>query len=122
MNPAQRQLARHALGLPNDRGLSYRNRYVVPEGTPAHGHWLMMVTCGWAREVRSASLAPPSGEARQPVGGPCAAGESLAPRAGETANRLGDAFCLTLEGAGLAVDPGEKLDPDDFVSIDGRAA
>jgi len=107
MLPEQRVLARHALGLPNARNLSYRNRYVVPEGNPAHGHWLTMIACGWAREVRAGSASPPSGEERQPVGGPCT---------------IGDAFCLTLEGAGFAVDPGEKLDPEDFASIDGRAA
>lgn len=92
MTPAQRALARHALGLPNRRNLSYRNRYVVPPQDPAHAEWIKMVAAGWARDVRVAGIS------------------------------AGDSFCLTLEGAGQAVDPGERLDPEDFVSIDGRAA
>ena len=91
MTPAQRSLARHALGLPNGRNRSYRNRCVVPPQTPAHAEWIKMVAAGWARDVRGKSTG------------------------------AGDSFCLTLEGAGLAVEPGEELDPEDFESIDGRA-
>ena len=107
MTPAQRSLARHALGLPNGRNRSFRNRYVVPPHDPAHAGWVKMVAAGWARDVRPRS-APPSGQAGQPVGGMAGIG-------------AGDTFCLTLEGAGLAVEPGERLDPEDFESIDGRA-
>lgn len=89
MSPEQRRLARHALGLPNERNLSFRNRFVAPAGTADHQHWVAMVTRGWARDVF-----PPFSS--------------------------GDRFCLTLEGAGQAVDPGERLDPEDFVMREGR--
>lgn len=88
MTPEQRLLARHALGLPNERGRSYRNRYLVPPAHPSHALFMQMVAAGEARLVV----------------------EGLS----------NDRFCLTLEGAGKAVNPGEKLDPDDFLSPDGR--
>lgn len=55
MSPAQRNLARHALGLPNERNCSYRNRYVVSTGVPAYVDWCELVKIG------AASRAPGEG-------------------------------------------------------------
>lgn len=49
VTPEQIELARHALGLPNKRNLSYRNRYYASEGNPNHIHWCDMVAAGLAR-------------------------------------------------------------------------
>lgn len=48
MTPQQKLLARHALGLPNERMRSYRNRYYASEGTPAQAAWRAMVAAGFA--------------------------------------------------------------------------
>jgi len=84
MTPTQRLLARHALGLPNRRKRSYRNRYVaayIPGGE--FDQWSAMESAGWA--------------------------ERGAFRPDRTAR-----FWLTPEGARLALEPGESLDPEDF--------
>jgi hypothetical protein len=47
MNPEQRKLARHALGLPNDQRRSYRNRYFV-SGGPNAALWAAMEAAGEA--------------------------------------------------------------------------
>lgn len=39
MTPEQKQKARHALGLPNDRRRSYRNRFFVSVGSPDDALW-----------------------------------------------------------------------------------
>lgn len=85
MTDAQRELARHALGLPNDRRRTYRNRYVCPNGVPAHEDWCAMV----------------------------AAGEAVMQRDIEIFGWM-TLFALTIEGARLALLPGESLDPEDF--------
>lgn len=51
MTPAQRELARHALGLPNDRQRSYRNRYFAAEGGGAAAQWLAMCATGEAERA-----------------------------------------------------------------------
>jgi hypothetical protein len=48
MTPSQRQLARHALGLPNSARESYRNRYVTAPGTDIWADWQAMVRAGQA--------------------------------------------------------------------------
>jgi hypothetical protein len=48
MTPEQLRMARHALGLPNERSTSYRNRYYVPIGTQAERDWDDLVTQGLA--------------------------------------------------------------------------
>ena len=48
LTPVQRELARHALGLPNDRNRSYRNRYVVYAGADKYVQWRGMVEIGAA--------------------------------------------------------------------------
>lgn len=45
MTAEQRELARHALGLPNLNKCSYRNRYFTG---PSHAVWNGMVKAGWA--------------------------------------------------------------------------
>jgi hypothetical protein len=77
MTPEQRTLARHALGLPNRRKVSYRNRYVTGTCVEDHPLWHKMVQQGWAAHERGV-------------------------------------YYLTEQGALLALDPGEALDPEDF--------
>lgn len=50
MTPAQIELARHALGLPNEWKQSYRNRfYVASSDNAAYAAWCEMVKAGHAR-------------------------------------------------------------------------
>lgn len=83
---AQRELARHALGLPNSSRRSYRNRFVTGEG-PDHEAWTAMVQAGHARSRKGVSW----------MGGM-------------------DAFWLTQDGALQALDEGESLCCEDFPS------
>lgn len=48
MNAEQLNMARHALGLPNDRRRSYRNRYVAGLGTTQEKAWDELVRQGLA--------------------------------------------------------------------------
>ena len=85
MTAEQRDLARHALGLPNKRQQSYRNYFVTGEGAPDHPHWVAMADAGFARRRKALRI----------YGGD-------------------DLFRLTKEGATAALDEGEQLDPEDF--------
>lgn len=85
MTPAQRELARHALGLPNDRRRSYRNRYVAEDGGRAWKEWQELVGRGYA-EARPLSAH--------------SAGRTL--------------FNLTEAGARSALDARETLCREDF--------
>ena len=49
LTPLQKQLARHALGLPNSANRSYRNRYASPVSGPTFEAWATMVIDGFAR-------------------------------------------------------------------------
>lgn len=49
MTPRQLSLARHALGLPNKRDRSYRNRYLIPKDSPDYADWCAMVVNDEAR-------------------------------------------------------------------------
>ena len=62
MTPAQKKLARHALGLdePMARGRSYRNRYFT--GAP-HDDWQAMVAAGLAKVSCSYTLTPAGAKA-----------------------------------------------------------
>lgn len=51
MNQAQRELARHALGLPNRDRQSFRNRYVAPQASTAHRALRDMEAAGEAEFV-----------------------------------------------------------------------
>lgn len=48
LTPEQLRLARHALGLPNDRSQSYRNRYCAGVPSSARNHWLALEAAGLA--------------------------------------------------------------------------
>lgn len=85
MTPAQRELARHALGLTNGRRKSYRNHFVADPGSDDHEHWNALEKAGLARVQRRVDW----------IGG-C------------------DCFWLTREGAVLALNDGESLDDEDF--------
>lgn len=89
LSPVQRELARHALGLPTRGGRSYRNSFVAGPDHDDYVHWLAMVADGNA--VRYAG--------RQLFG-------------------WDDLFRLTPTGAEAALDPGEKLCPDDFPHVE----
>lgn len=85
MTPAQKTLARHALGLPNDRKRSYRNRFAAADHGRDWKDWQEMVGRGLAEA--------------QPL----------------SAHGLGRTlFFLTPAGARAAVEPGERLCPEVF--------
>lgn len=48
MTDRQRELARHALGLPNQQNTSYRNRFCAGLGHGDYADWLNMVEAGYA--------------------------------------------------------------------------
>lgn len=50
MTSEQIRLMRHALGFPNDRGRSYRNRYFTGGNGEALANWLALVNMGMAGE------------------------------------------------------------------------
>jgi len=85
MTPDQTELARHALGLPNERKRSYRNHFVAGLGHTDFEDWLAMTEAGEARRREKAKF----------CGGD-------------------DVFWLTPTGARLALKAGETLDPEDF--------
>ena len=88
MTPEQRELARHALGLPNARNQSYRNHFVTGEGSSDFEHWCAMAAAGLARRRAGCALT---------------GGDEL--------------FWLTFKGATDALEPGEQLDPEDFIMV-----
>lgn len=45
----QRRYARHALGLPNERGRSYRNRFFTSIGVENHKMWSELATAKLAK-------------------------------------------------------------------------
>lgn len=48
MTKAQKQLARHALGLPNKKNTSYRNHFCIGKSGDGYEDWLKMVSQGEA--------------------------------------------------------------------------
>jgi hypothetical protein len=85
MTDRQRELARHALGLPNQRRTSYRNRFCTGPGCTDYDNWCEMVEKGFARR-----------------------------RAGSVLTGGDDLFSLTRAGAEVVLMPGETLCPEDF--------
>jgi len=85
MTDEQRELARHALGLPNARHTSYRNHFVAGEGHSDFENWLAMVSAGLASRRKGSEL----------TGGD-------------------DLFRLTRSGAEIAIKKREKLCTEDF--------
>lgn len=56
MTPRQIEMARHALGLENNRRHSYRNRYVTSPSTPDHADWIALAEAGHATRTIGAGL------------------------------------------------------------------
>ncbi len=56
LTPRQREMARHALGLPNPSKRSKKNRYHSLKGTPKHDAWMDLVHRGYARILSGAPL------------------------------------------------------------------
>jgi hypothetical protein len=86
MSPRQIELARHALGLPNERHQTYRNRFYASSGHRDFADWQAMVEAGMAVQSE--------------------------PRKGSGMRMFG----LTRQGASAALHAGETLDPEDFPS------
>ena len=84
LSPRQIDLARHALGLPNERRRSYRNRFCCGPGHADYEDWRAMVAAGAARQF--------------PL----------------NAHRGDSLFALTEPGARAALCDGETLDAEDF--------
>ena len=82
MTPRQRELARHAIGLPNDKRQSYRNRFIAGRGHVDFADWMAMVNDGHA--------------VKRDMAGP------------------NYSFHLTHKAATQALEPGERLDREDF--------
>lgn len=84
LTPQQRELARHALGLPRADKIrrSYRNRFYASPGSHDWWRWAMMAAKGYA------NTKPPSDNLQ--------------------------CFWLTYHGAVLALYPRETLDVEDF--------
>jgi hypothetical protein len=87
MTPHQRELARHALGLPNKKRTSYRNRFATDAG-PDNEAWRRMVDADLAKMRPGVEW----------MGGM-------------------DAFWLTTKGAEMALDQAERLSPEDFPDV-----
>lgn len=85
MTPTQRELARHALGLPNKRHESYRNHFVTGVGSIDYPEWTSLVEAGHAKRY------PPS----DMTGGD-------------------DLFILARQGAEAALLGKERLSQEDF--------
>ena len=94
MTPTQRRLARLALGLPNPKCISYRNRFIGAVGSYDHEIWTGM----------------------------CKAGLALSRAEPLTARVKASRFWLTPAGALAALNPGETLCPEDFPAAAGSAA
>lgn len=93
MTTKQIELARHALGLPNKRKRTYRNRFVAGDGHDDFPEWELMVAEGNA-EKRDGSTVPFGGD---------------------------HIYYLTEQGARLALKRGEKLSPEDFPQTEKSA-
>lgn len=88
MSERQRDLARHALGLKEGRGRwpkSYRNHFVASEGHTDWPDWMLLHLAGLAKRRD---------------GGPISGGDEV--------------FWLKRAGAEMALNPNERLDPEDF--------
>lgn len=91
----QKELARHALGLPNKKRTSYRNHFVTGPGTEDYEPWMQMVMDGNANHRNATQMGWVTGNM--------------------------DLFWLTRRGAELALGPNEDLDPEDFPQAKGAA-
>lgn len=88
LTPRERELARHALGLPNERRQSSRNRFYAPVGSEQNEMLSRLVPQGLCECRRSVVIRP---------------------------RRVKhDFFTLTRAGAEAALEAGETLDEEDF--------
>lgn len=85
MTPCQIELARHALGLRETRLVSHRNHFCAGPGHVDYDDWMRMVAAGYA--IRRENKHLPAGDVM---------------------------FQLTRAGAGLALKPGDILNPEDW--------
>jgi hypothetical protein len=85
MTKKQRELGRHALGLPNKERESYRNHFVAGPAHDDYAEWMLMVSEGNAVRLERADI----------YGGDFC-------------------FYLTRVGAEGCLQGKEQLDPDDF--------
>lgn len=92
MTEKQKQLARHALGLPNPQNTTYRNHFCIGEGGDGYADWEDLVFKG------------------------------LAVKATGGANWSGDFFYLTLEGARDVLLPHEHVSREDAEKMRSRQA
>lgn len=83
ITPKQRELARHALGLPNKQNTTYRNHFCIGKGGDGYEDWEALAAQGAAVKA---------------VGG---------------VNWSGDFFYLTLEGAKAVLLPKEHISRED---------
>lgn len=90
MTPRQKELARHALGLPNEAGVSYCNQYYITSDDRDFPEWQALLLEGFTKH-------------RIYVG----------------FTSVRSAFYLTRQGALLALEPGERLNPKDFSPTEG---
>jgi hypothetical protein len=88
----QRELARHALGLPNKQNATYRNHFCIDKGGDGYEDWEDMVIKG------------------------------LAVKATGGAAWVGDFFYLTLDGARAVLSPDEHIDLEDAERMRRMAA
>lgn len=56
MTPEQIELARHALGLPNERSKAYRNHFVCGPGHSDYDNWVAMTDAGLAKSRKGTPL------------------------------------------------------------------
>ena len=84
MTSKQKELARHALGLPNSKGMSYRNHYATDMNSPESKHLMALVKSGMADVIEADT------------------------------DRTLFFFHLTKSGAMAALNEHEKLCPEDF--------
>ena len=88
MTPKQTDLARHALGLPNKRNTTFRNRFCAGPGHRDHPEWERMARAGDATVQRQSGG----------LGGQ-------------------DTFSMTETGAKSALKSGERLCAEDFPEV-----
>jgi hypothetical protein len=96
MTDRQRELARHALGLPNKKNTTYRNHFCIGPGGDGYEDWEDLVSKGLALKCAGAHCNRPWGE--------------------------NDMFYLTLKGALMVREPKEHISREDAADMRRREA
>ena len=91
MSERQTMFARHALGLPNDKNMTYRNHFCIGQGGDGYEDWQELVKQGFAVFASGGD------------------------------NWCGDFFYLTLEGARAVLLPKEHISREDAANMRQRA-